>query len=99
MVTLAGYGGDYPPTDAEGYLRFGEGLRTPLFVQEVSRAKPLGPIVGNRSAQNRVRHFERLTRWPENLVAVGDSVCGFNPIYGQGMTVAAPGGPRPAALA
>ncbi|WP_406064404.1 hypothetical protein OG462_36260 [Streptomyces sp. NBC_01077] len=27
--------------------------------------------------------------WPDRLVAVGDAVCVFNPVYGQGLTVAA----------
>jgi flavin-dependent dehydrogenase len=36
-------------------------------------------------------HFDRLTAWPEGLVAIGDSVCTLDPYFGLGMTAAARG--------
>jgi len=35
------------------------------------------------------RHFDRLEPLPHGLIPLGDSICRFNPVYGQGMTVAA----------
>lgn len=91
LVGVYGGGGDYPPTDEAGYLKFARGLRTPLFYEAIKDAIPLSPIYGFRNTQNQLRHYDRLTRWPERFVVLGDGVCAFNPIYGQGMSTAAMG--------
>ncbi|HSJ86776.1 MAG TPA: hypothetical protein VK909_06160, partial [Anaerolineales bacterium] len=44
---------------------------------------------GYRGTSSRWRHYEQLERWPERFIVLGDAFCAFNPIYGQGMSVAA----------
>ena len=44
--------------------------------------------MGYRGTENHLRHYERLARRPETFVLLGDAVCAFNPVYGQGMTPA-----------
>ena len=91
IVTLTGVGRDYPPTDEAGFLEFTRSLRTPSLYEAIKNAQPLSPIYSYRRTENRLRHYERLSRYPEGFVALGDAACAFNPVYGQGMTVAAMG--------
>ena len=91
MVTLGGGGGDYPPTDDQGFLEFARNLVTPKLYDAIQQAEALSPITGYRATENRLRHYERLSSFPENCIVVGDAACCFNPVYGQGMTTAALG--------
>jgi 2-polyprenyl-6-methoxyphenol hydroxylase-like FAD-dependent oxidoreductase len=91
LVSLIGGDGDYPPTDEAGFLAFARSLRSPALYEAIAAAEPLTPIAGQRATDNRLRHYDRPGRLPDGVVALGDAVFAFNPVYGQGMSAAALG--------
>lgn len=90
MVSLAALGGDRPPTDHEGFLAYCKELRSSELYDVLRDATPVGPVYASGRTENRRRHYEKLSRWPDRFLPVGDAVCALNPSYGQGMSVAAP---------
>lgn len=88
LVSLIGRFGDYPPTDREGYRAFAKELHSDLAWRIISDGEQLSPIAHHRFPASVRRHYEELTG-ADRFIAIGDSLCTFNPIYAQGMSAAA----------
>jgi 2-polyprenyl-6-methoxyphenol hydroxylase-like FAD-dependent oxidoreductase len=89
LVTAVGCGEHRPPRSAAGFESFLERLPDPALVQLVRHAEPISDVAVHRQTSNRRHHYEQVPGWPDGLLVVGDALCAFNPIYGQGITVAA----------
>ena len=89
IVSLGGRGNDKPPGDEAGFLEFAKQLRTPTIYEAIRPARRLGELQRYVFPKSRRRHFGRVSSFPRGLVPIADAICVFNPVYGQGMSVAA----------
>ncbi|GHC39029.1 FAD-dependent monooxygenase [Streptomyces cinnamoneus] len=89
LVTLSGTRGGHPPKDPEQFVTFARQVRHPIVGDLIADAEPLTDVKISRSTISRRRLYESLPDWPTGFTVLGDAVATYNPIYGQGMSVAA----------
>jgi 2-polyprenyl-6-methoxyphenol hydroxylase-like FAD-dependent oxidoreductase len=83
-VSLCVNRGEAPPADIDAFMAFAKSFRTSTIYNAIRGAKRVGDIARFGTPCSVRRAFDKLDRFP-----LGDSVCRFPPVQGQGMSVAA----------
>lgn len=89
LAALGGYGPDAPLPTLQVLQERAHEVGNADLRRVLARGELMAPIRTHRFSHSRRLRCERAARWPEGLLLIGDALAAVNPVYGQGMTLAA----------
>jgi 2-polyprenyl-6-methoxyphenol hydroxylase-like FAD-dependent oxidoreductase len=89
ILTLIGIAAHRLPTDLPGMMTLVSDLLPERITAALHASEPLGDVTAQHYPASVWRRYDKVKRFPQGFAVIGDAVCSFNPVYGQGMTSSA----------
>jgi 2-polyprenyl-6-methoxyphenol hydroxylase-like FAD-dependent oxidoreductase len=89
LATMYGRAGDFAPREHIGFVEWTKGLAHPCIHERLVQAKPVGQLRSFKIPKGVWRRFDKMERFPDAILPLGEVFTAFNPMYGQGISLAA----------
>jgi 2-polyprenyl-6-methoxyphenol hydroxylase-like FAD-dependent oxidoreductase len=89
LATTYGRGRDTAPRDHKGFVAWTKGLPHPVIHDMLVRAEPVSDFKTYKIPFGIWYRYDQMPKFPQRLIPMGEALTSFNPMYGQGMSLAA----------
>jgi 2-polyprenyl-6-methoxyphenol hydroxylase-like FAD-dependent oxidoreductase len=89
LATMYGRGRDTAPRDVDGFIAWTRGLPHPVIHQMLARAEPVSDFKTYKIPFGVWYRYDQMPAFPAGLLPMGEALASYNPMYGQGMSLAA----------